>query len=78
MVELSGPPTGFQGQSRQVGDLLSFGQFGKETIDALLTQVRPGPELSATLSMLPWQPGVYSCRYRTDPALRYPYLFTAG
>ena len=52
-----------------VGDLLSFGTFGQETIDGLIVSVEPATELTARISILPWQsPGVYDAETGTIPA----------
>ena len=43
-----------------IGDLLAFGTFGQETIDGLVVSVASATELTARVSILPWQsPGVY-------------------
>ena len=43
-----------------MGDLLGFGTFGQETIDGLIVAVEPATELTARVSIMPWQsPGVY-------------------
>ena len=43
-----------------VGDLLAFGELGKETIDGLVVGVEPATEISARIAVMPWQsPGVY-------------------
>ena len=42
------------------GDLLSFGEFGLETVDGLLVAINPESELRGQLTVLPWSsPGVY-------------------
>lgn len=44
-----------------VGALATFGTSGEETLDGLVTSIQPGPDASATLSVLPWSsPGVYN------------------
>ena len=43
-----------------MGDLLGFGTFGQETIDGLIVAVESATELTARVSIMPWQsPGVY-------------------
>ena len=54
-----------------VGDLLSFGVLGSETIDGLIVGIEPGAELSARVSVLPFSaPGVYDSETGPIP----PYL----
>ena len=51
-----------------IGDMLAFGTFGQETIDGLLVSVEPATELTARVSILPWQsPGVYDSETGTIP-----------
>ena len=43
-----------------VGDLLAFGEFGRETIDGIVVSIEPSTDLSASISVMPWSgPGVY-------------------
>ena len=65
-LELSNAPSDFTGKA-DIGDLLSFGEFGKETVDALMITAQPGPDLSASVSLLPWQPGVYTADTEAIP-----------
>ena len=51
------------------GDLLAFGTFGQETIDGLIVSVEPATELTARVSIMPWQsPGVYDSETGPIPA----------
>ena len=47
--------------SLAVGDLLTFGVRGRETIEGLVSRVEPRSDLAARLTLIPWgSPGVYT------------------
>ena len=53
----------------EVGDLLTFGEYGRETLDGLVVSVEPSTDLSARVSIMPWSsPGVYDAETGTIPA----------
>ncbi len=53
-----------------VGDLVSFGEFERETIDGLVVGIESRDEFSASISVMPWSsPGVYNAD--TEPIPPY-------
>ena len=53
--------------SIEVGALLSIGEIGRVTIDGLVTARHPADDLSARLSIVPYQAGVYLAESGTIP-----------
>ena len=51
-----------------VGDLFTFGQSESETVDLVIKEIKPGEDLSATLVMLPYAPGVFTAEEGEIPA----------
>jgi len=50
-----------------VGDLITFGEFGAITQDLLVRDVSPGPDLTATLTCVPYDVQVYDVDSDTPP-----------
>ena len=44
----------------EIGDLISVGEAGYVTIDGLITAIEPDDELTARISIVPYQPGIYN------------------
>ena len=44
----------------EIGDLVSVGEAGYITIDGLITAIEPDDELTARISIVPYQPGIYN------------------
>jgi hypothetical protein len=42
-----------------VGDMVMVGVSGRESMEVLVTNIRPGPELSATVTLIPYGAGVF-------------------
>jgi hypothetical protein len=43
-----------------VGDMVMVGMSGRESMEVLVTNIRPGPELSATVTLIPYGAGVFN------------------
>ncbi|MBT6406739.1 MAG: hypothetical protein HOK06_03980 [Rhodospirillaceae bacterium] len=43
-----------------IGDLLSFGEVGQETVELLVKTIEPGPEMSARLTLIDYSPQVFT------------------
>ncbi len=54
--------------SAVVGDLFLFGELGTDSARLLVTEVRPGPDLSARLTLVDEAPGIYSADTGPIPA----------
>lgn len=52
-----------------VGDLVSFGELGRETIDCIVKQIEPGPDFTATVKLLDYAPAIQTA----DTAILPPY-----
>ena len=51
----------------EIGDLISVGEAGYVTIDGLITAIEPDDELTARISIVPYQPGIYNAETGTIP-----------
>ena len=51
-----------------IGSLITFGEFGTETIDALVKTIEPGDELSAKITLMDYAVAIYSADTGTIPA----------
>ena len=65
-LTLQSPPADFLTKV-SVGDLLAFGEFGRETVDALVSSVQPAGDLSARVLMAPFSEGVYQAETGNIP-----------
>lgn len=50
-----------------VGDLLLVGEFGVESAPMLVKRIEPGPDMTATLTLVDAQPGVWTADTRAIP-----------
>lgn len=51
-----------------VGDLLLFGELGAESVELLVKSIQPGPELTATLTLIDAAPAVHDAEAGPIPA----------
>jgi hypothetical protein len=51
-----------------VGDLVAVGEFGVETAPMLVKRIEPGPDMTATLTLVDAQPGVWTADQAEIPA----------
>ena len=51
----------------EIGDLISVGEAGYVTIDGLITAIEPDDELTARISIVPYQPGIYNAETGAIP-----------
>jgi hypothetical protein len=51
-----------------VGDMVMVGVDGRESMEVLVTGIRPGPELSATVTLVPYAEGVFNAEDGPIPA----------
>ena len=52
----------------RAGDIVTIGESGRETIDGLVTAVRPGRDLMARVLAVPYQAGIYNAETGAIPA----------
>lgn len=50
-----------------VGDLVSFGIRGSDSVECLIKEVQPGPDFTARLVLIPHAPGVYTADSQPIP-----------
>ena len=55
------------GNTPAIGDLVSFGTLGSETIDCIVKSVEPGPDYTATVKMQDYAPGIQTADQTTIP-----------
>jgi hypothetical protein len=51
-----------------VGDLVTFGELGKETIDCIVRTIEPGPDYTATIKLQDYAPAIQTAEAGTIPA----------
>ncbi len=51
------------------GDLFSFGEWGRETVDMIITGIEPAEEMSAKLTLVEYAPGIFGI---DDPGYEIP------
>lgn len=50
-----------------VGDLLVYGQSNRISMDCLVKSVRPGPDLTAQIELIPYAPAIYTAEVNDIP-----------
>ncbi|MCF7947203.1 MAG: hypothetical protein K9M94_01275, partial [Spirochaetia bacterium] len=56
-------------ESPSTGDLFSYGEWGRETVDMIITGIEPAEEMSAKLTMVEYAPGIFGI---DDPSYEIP------
>lgn len=51
----------------EVGDLIIYGELNRVTLDCLVKAVRPSSDLTATLELTPYAPGIYTAEVDAIP-----------
>jgi sulfur carrier protein ThiS len=66
-------PITVAGEKPAVGDLVVFGELGEETVEAIVTNIRPSHDMNATIVCVPVAPEVYEA----DQGARPPWAMQA-
>ena len=71
-VVLADAPVGYwplaEFQTPDVGDLVAYGLAGQESVELVVKDIQPGPDLTATLTLVDAAPGVHTAESGAIPA----------
>ena len=68
LYSINGRNAIISGTSLSEGDLLIYGELNRVDLECLVKSVRPGNDLTATVELVPYAPGIYTAEVAEIPA----------